>query len=143
MYARRKLREKLRISNYDTLNASKSVNIVRSERNPKEIVPEERIRELNLSVLKNFLSEKTRYDPTKITFLSDLKDAYNEYLRGIDLDIKQALNALDIPKIDSRFEYKRIPVCKWCDKRHYAKCCDDYSNSAFRLRYGFKNMSLV
>jgi hypothetical protein len=145
MYTRRKLTSKFKFSKVskDDIQNDKEEQISFGTNNFDRLISVDRNRENNLICVENFVREHCRYDPTKISFIDDVKAAYGKYMQGIDMDIKQALRPIDILKFDDHYEYKRIACCVFCHKRHYARCCDQYTRKGLRLHFAFKNMSLV
>lgn len=84
-----------------------------------------------IKFLKRFINEKCEYEYQHMQHIDDIKDAYLEFMNENknytkNYNVNFGLTPSDIPKIDNRFEFKGITVCKHCKTKQYKGCCADY-----------------
>ena len=85
-----------------------------------------------LELVKQFIDQTCEYKFMNMVAHIDVRNAWNQFLRiNHDkikhLNIAWALTPGDISKLDNRFTYKRVHICKSCKHKQYSKCCDDYA----------------
>lgn len=106
-------------------------------------------REMYIKFLKRFIDEKCTYDFQRLTFHEDVKKAYAKFLDDNKEEISKynvnyALTVSDIAKLDSRYEYKILTVCKFCKKKQFTNCCLDYVNKSDRTKHVYMvNLALT
>jgi len=84
-----------------------------------------------LELVKQFMDQTCEYKFMNMVAHLEVRDAWNQFLRVNNdkiqhLNIAWALTPGDISKLDNRFTYKRVHICKSCGHKQYSKCCDDY-----------------
>ena len=106
-------------------------------------------RDMYIKFLKRFIDEKCTYDFQRLTFHEDVKKAYSKFLDDNKDEISKynvnyALTVSDIAKLDPRYEYKILTVCKHCKKKQFTDCCLDYVNKSDRTKHVYMvNLALT
>lgn len=102
------------------------------ENNLELIIKQKNFRqEKYLELVKKFIEEHCEYEFMNMITQNEIKEAYNKFLRESNdsiqnLNISFSLSPKDIQSLDNRFTYKRVHICKSCEKRQFTGCCDDY-----------------
>lgn len=99
------------------------------------------------TILNRFLSERCEYVPGVLLDYELVRESFYQFIRdhntefnSIDCSFKFAPK--DVIELDSRYEYKRLYYCKFCSRRHYHKCCDQYQLGKRFTRYGVIGLQL-
>lgn len=130
----------------DSKEENKEVS--KQETNLELIIKQKNFRqEKYLELVKRFIDENCDYEFMKITSHDEIKKAYNHFLRNIEdssknLNISLAISVRDIASLDNRYTYKRVHLCKSCNRRQFSKCCDDYNIKNRKSVYYMVNLKL-
>jgi len=89
--------------------------------------------------LKRFVEERCTYDYQRLTSIANIKKAYSLFVIDNEAEVKKydvnyTLTPSDICKIDPRYVYKSVTVCKFCKKKQFANCCPDYVDRSHRTK---------
>ena len=100
-----------------------------------------------LELVKQFIDTHCEYEYMNMISHQSMREKWNEFIRDNydkikHLNIAWGITASDIPKLDDRFAYKRVHICKSCSKKQYAKCCNDYEINNRRSTYFMIHMKL-
>ena len=95
---------------------------------------------LDRNPLLRFLleNEKMQYQKGQISFLSDIKDMFSDYIgKNVrTLDHGTFLEAND------EWTIKKVTVCVFCLKNHVRGCCDKYSHSKKTMKPVVENLCI-
>jgi hypothetical protein len=106
-------------------------------------------RDKYVSFLKRFIDAKCEYDYQHMTFHDDIKKAYAQFLTDnkdeiCKYNVNYSLTVSDIGKLDPRFEFKAVTVCKFCKKKQFKDCCLEYMSRIDRTKHIYMiNLKLV
>ena len=100
-----------------------------------------------LNLVQKFIDEQCEFDQNAIVSFTDLKSYWDQWIRDNDHDIKKynvswRVKLKDISRLDNRFEVKRIANCKFCKKRHFARCCNQYVYKGCTTEHAMQNIKL-
>lgn len=84
-----------------------------------------------IDFIKKFINEKCEYDYQYLTHIDDIKKIYSLFMQENrdflnQYNVSYGLTPSDIPKLDKRFEFKLITICKYCRNKQFRGCCDKY-----------------
>lgn len=88
--------------------------------------------DLYYKLIQRFLAEDCEYEYAYLTPHEDIKVAFSTFLNNNlelfeNININFTLHINDIPRVDSRFISKRVAYCRFCAKKQFKGCCDEYS----------------
>lgn len=102
-----------------------------------------------LEAVKKFLDDKTEYEyMAEIPFL-EMRDKFTEYVYDpvneiqIDIDVSYRLCVKDLAMIHKEVKFKRIIACKFCDRKHNSKCCEQYQKNRKKSTYNVVNLKFI
>lgn len=102
------------------------------EKDENEIVKQRNFQQNKyIEFLKRFIKDKCDYDYQILTHIDQIRESYNLFMSENKAELNQynvsfAITPSDIPKLDNRFEFKLITVCKHCLSKQFKGCCDKY-----------------
>lgn len=99
----------------------------------KDIIAQKNFRqEKYLEMVKKFMDQTCEYSFMNMIPHQTIKDAWSQFLRDNNdqikhLNIAWGLTPADISKLDPRYTYKRVHICRSCNQKQFSKCCEDYN----------------
>jgi hypothetical protein len=106
--------------------------IKENNKEENEIVKQRNFQQnMYIDFLKKFINEKCEYDYQRLCHVNEIKKIYNNFLLDnkdfiSKYNVNFSLTPSDIAKLDNRFEFKLLTVCKHCLNKQYRGCCEKY-----------------
>ena len=83
----------------------------------------------------NYLKKNTEYCEQSHTSMSELRKQYNAWLAHTFKlekiprnDKKLSINTISM--VDTRYQYRKSMICKFCKDKHKKGCCGEYKREA-------------
>lgn len=94
-----------------------------------------------IAFLKKFINDRCEFDYQRLTHINEIKTKYAKYIEDNSdevklYDVNFGLTPKDICKLDNKYEFKYLNVCKFCKKKFFTNCCLD-SNRKHRTKQTF------
>jgi len=85
-----------------------------------------------LELVKQFIDSRCEYSFMEMVPHSHIRDAWSKFLSSESENIKHLniawnITPADIARLDNRYSYKRVHICKSCKNKQFSKCCDQYA----------------